>query len=262
MQLQQLCLYPIKSTPAYFVSQAIVQPQGLNFDREFMLTEPNGKMITARKDETLFRLSAFPVPFGLQVVHQDGDMLIIHYADFQQQAECDVWGNVFHSLVASSHINRWFSEKFGREVQLRWIGQQSPRRTSRSPQTPVAFADGYPLLLTSEKSLQQVQQECAVEISMANFRPNLVIDGEYPFQEESWQKIQIGAVQFLNIKPCERCVLITRDPQTHQLDRKMEPLRTLKKLNTNAAGKVIFGINLIPLNQGVIRVGDKLEVLE
>ena len=61
MQVTQLNLYPIKSTQAYRVEQAFVQPQGLNFDREFMITEPDGTFITARKDKVLYQLSAFPI---------------------------------------------------------------------------------------------------------------------------------------------------------------------------------------------------------
>lgn len=262
MQLQQICIYPIKSTQGYFLPQAVVLSQGLNFDREFMITEPNGKMITARKEEALFRLSAYPIPMGLQVVHQDGSMLTVHYSDFQHTTACEVWEDVFESFIANDEINRWFSEKLARDVQLRWTGLHTERRTARPPETPVAFADGYPILLTTEASLQQLQQNCPVPISMANFRPNIVVSGNEPFQEEQWKKIQIGGATFINVKPCERCVLITRDPQHHQLDKKMEPLRSLKKLNTNAQGKTIFGINLIPLNTGVIRVGDEVKILE
>lgn len=262
MQLQQICIYPIKSTQGYFLSQAVIQAHGLNFDREFMLTDLNGKMITARKDEELFRLSSYPIPMGLQVVHQDGSTLTVYYSDFQITNQCEIWGNIFSSFVASDKINLWFSKKLGHDVQLRWIGEKTERYTSRSPQTPVAFADGYPILLTNQASLQQLQQQCPISISMANFRPNIVINSEEAFIEEQWKKIQIGNVQFLNIKPCERCILITRDPKTHLLDRKMEPLRTLKKINTNEAGKVIFGVNLIPLNTGIIQIGDTVKVLE
>ena len=85
MQLTDIFLYPIKSTQSYGVQQALVQLQGLNFDREFMLTEPSGKFITARKDGELYRFSAFPIPFGLYVQHQDGSQLIVKYQDFQQE---------------------------------------------------------------------------------------------------------------------------------------------------------------------------------
>lgn len=261
MHIQAIHLYPIKSTQAYGVSQAVVQPQGLNFDREFMLTEPDGKFITARKDAELYRFSAFPVPFGLLVEHQDGSQLTVRYQDFSRSQDCEVWGTEFSSLLANDEINQWFSEKMGRAVQLRWTGEQSQRRLKRFPDNALSFADGYPLLLTNDKSLEAVQNASQLPIKMSQFRPNIVIEGNVAFEEQHWEKIQIGKVTFLHTKPCERCVLTTRDPDTLQLEPQMEPFRSLKKINPNAEGKPLFGINLMPLNSGVIRVGDKIEVI-
>ncbi|HBO38565.1 MAG TPA: MOSC domain-containing protein, partial [Pasteurellaceae bacterium] len=133
MQICNLYLYPIKSTQAYAVAQALVQPQGLNFDREFMLTEPDGTFITARKDGELYHFSAFPIPLGLYVQHRDGSRITVHYQNFSQLQNCDVWGTAFASYVASDDINLWFSEKMGRSVQLRWIGEHSLRRIKKFP---------------------------------------------------------------------------------------------------------------------------------
>lgn len=261
MKLTDIFLYPIKSTQAYGVAQAFVQPQGLNFDREFMLTEPNGKFITARKDGELYLFSAFPIPFGLYVQHQDGSQLIAKYQDFQQEQDCEIWGTEFASFVAPDFINQWFSEKIGREVQLRWTGLETQRRINRFPESAVSFADGYPLLLTTQASLQELQKHCPVSVKMAQFRTNLVVDGETAFDEQQWEKIQIGDVAFFNAKPCTRCILTSRDPNTHLLDKTMEPFRTLKKINVSEKGDPLFGINLIPLNSGVIKIGDQVEIL-
>ncbi|MGC7590126.1 MOSC domain-containing protein [Bisgaard Taxon 46] len=260
MRIQQLYLYPIKSTQAYQVSQALVQPQGLNFDREFMLTEVDGTFITARKDAELFSFSAFPISSGLYIQHRQGDAIQVHYRDFAQQAQCEVWGNHFPSWIAPETINQWFSAKIGREMQLRWLGENSQRYIKNTEQQ-VSFADGYPILLTSQTSLEAVQQHCGQPIQMQQFRPNIVIDGELPFAEQEWQKIQIGEVTFIHSKPCERCVLTTRNPHNAEMHPKMEPFRTLKKINPNEKGKPLFGVNLIPLNSGVIYVGDEIKLL-
>ncbi|WP_324187734.1 MOSC domain-containing protein [Lonepinella koalarum] len=74
--------------------------------------------------------------------------------------------------------------------------------------------------------------------------------------------MQIGAVRFLNGKSCVRCSLITRNPTTNQLHEKMEPYRTLKKVSKDDENQPIFGINLIPLNLGIIRVGDNVQILK
>lgn len=260
MQLQQIFIYPIKSTQGYETPVSIVKRPGLCFDREFMLTELDGSFITARKEEKLLHFRALPMTAGIQVFYQD-QSIKIYYQDFQQQATCQVWQDQFPSRVAPYFVNKWFSEKLQRDVQLRWMGPDSVRYTKRVTYAPVSFADGYPLLLTTQQSLQSVQQHCPIEVQMKRFRPNIVIDGVEPFAELHWNKIQIGEVIFKNIKPCERCVLITRHPDDHQLDSKMEPLRTLKKYFTDEEGNPIFGIHLIPLNTGVIRRGDPVKIL-
>lgn len=73
--------------------------------------------------------------------------------------------------------------------------------------------------------------------------------------------IQIGEVMFEFVQHCTRCVMITRDLQTHELNPHVEPFRTLKTHHTNARGKPIFGIHLIPQNSGIVRVGDTLQVI-
>ncbi|MGR6981445.1 MOSC domain-containing protein [Testudinibacter sp. P27/CKL/0425] len=258
----EINLYPIKSTQATRVSNALVQPSGLEFDRTFMLTEPDGTFITARKHGGLFAFTALPTAQGLWVRHQGGSAVEVRYQDFQQAQNCEVWGNHFDSLLAPEAINAWFSEKLQTAVQLRWTGFASQRRIKRYPEQALSFADGYPLLLTNQASLAAVQQQCPVDIEMAQFRANLVIDNAPAFSENQWKTIQIGEVRFINAKPCIRCILTTRNPHTAELQPKMEPFRTLKKHFSDADGQPVFGTNLVPLNSGIIKIGDPLLILE
>lgn len=261
MQVTQLNLFPIKSTRAYQVYQAFVQRQGLNFDREFMVTETNGTFITARKDAVLYRLSAYPISTGIVICDDIGEQCIAFYQDFIEQQISDVWGTHFPSLVANQTVNEWLSSKFNRPVQLRWIGAESQRKMTQFAQNPLSFADSNPILLLSEKSLVQLQQWSPVPISMEQFRGNIVIDGTEAFAEEQWQRLQIGGIVFKVSQCCTRCPMITRDLNTLELDPKAEPLRTLKKYHTNDIGKPIFGVYLVPENSGVIRLNDPIILL-
>ncbi|KIE91940.1 hypothetical protein AP460_01039 [Actinobacillus pleuropneumoniae] len=125
MKVTQLNLYPIKSTAAYRVEQAFVELKGLNFDREFMITETDGKFITARKDAELYNLSVFPNATGIVICHASGQKCVVLYQDFQYVQTSEVWGTHFDSLVAKTEVNQWLSEIFGREVQLRWLGARA-----------------------------------------------------------------------------------------------------------------------------------------
>ncbi|MFA9499636.1 MOSC domain-containing protein [Mannheimia sp. E30BD] len=260
MQVTELNIYPIKSTQPTQVSQAFVESKGLNFDREFMITESDGKFITARKDLELYRLTAFPISTGLVITHTSGQKCVALYQDFLEEQSSEVWGTHFNSKVADKRVNQWLSEILGREVQLRWLGNQSQRVVENFAENPLSFADSNPVTLMSLKSLEQVQEWSPIPIEMARFRPNIVIDGNIAFEEESWEKIQIGDVLFTKSALCTRCILITRDLNSFELDPKAEPFRTLKQHHCDEKGKPVFGIHLVPQSSGVIRVGDKITV--
>lgn len=260
MKVTQLNIYPIKSTAPYRVEQGYVEPKGFNFDREFMLAEADGKFISARKDAVLYQLNVLPVSTGIVICHTSGQKCTAFYKDFVKEQKSEVWGARFDSLVAADNVNLWLSNLVGREVRLHWLGAESRRRVMNFAQQPLSFADSNPVSLMSEKSLAQVQAWSPIEISMARFRPNIVIDGMSAFEEENWQRIKIGEVVFVKSELCTRCIMITRNLETLELDSNAEPFRTLKKKHANEKGKPVFGIHLIPQNSGVIRVGDDILV--
>ena len=94
---------------------------------------------------------------------------------------------------------------------------------------------------------------------MTRFRPNIVFEGDTPFQEDSWKKIKIGEVVFHLVKPCARCAMITIDPATGV--KSAEPLKTLAGYRKHD-NKIWFAMNMVTENEGVVRTGDQLEVLE
>ncbi|GBP79995.1 Mitochondrial amidoxime-reducing component 1 [Eumeta japonica] len=67
------------------------------------------------------------------------------------------------------------------------------------------------------------------KVSWRNFRPNFLVVGAHPYDEDYWKFIKIGEVVFEVLKPCTRCVLTTIDPETGIRDVKTEPLTTLKR---------------------------------
>lgn len=90
---------------------------------------------------------------------------------------------------------------------------------------------------------------------MLRFRPNVVIDGEAPFAEDSWPRVRIGEVEFRTAEVCDRCVMTTIDPET--LATGKEPVRTLARYR-HWDGKTWFGTRLVPLGEGELRVGDEV----
>jgi uncharacterized protein YcbX len=163
-------------------------------------------------------------------------------------------------LLCSKEADSWLSEVLESPIRLANIPDDSPRQVEpervKMPMN-VSLYDGYPYLLIGEKSLEDLNQRLENAVPMERFRPNLVFSGAAAYQEESWQDILIGGTRFRGVKPCGRCILTTTDQQTGLRHSGGEPLKTLASYRSQG-NKVLFGMNLIVLGDGTVRVGDEL----
>jgi uncharacterized protein len=149
----------------------------------------------------------------------------------------------------------------GAEVRLVRFPDTSHRQVDLGHARPgdaVGFADGFPFLLTTEASLADLARRVDLPLTMARFRPNLVVAGAAAFAEDGWRRLRVGSIEFDVVKPCGRCVMVNVDPVTAEAGR--EPLRTLASFR-NAGGKVLFGWNLLHRTSGHLEIGDQVEVL-
>ena len=260
-QLQQINVYPIKSSAGISLSSSWVDEFGLSFDRRFVLATLQGQFITARTDAKICLIQANITATGFKLTAPDMPVLSIDYQQFNNRyTQVTVWKDDIKAQVCHEDYNRWFSEYLGKPCQLLHFGQLSQRHVKNS-NASVAFADGYPLMLLSSASLSHLNQQAQMTFLMSQFRPNLVVDGCQPFEEDSWQHIRIGEVEFELTKPCTRCIFTTVDPRTAQRHPQKEPLRTLQSYRQNEKGDVMFGQNLVQLNQGQVKLGDTVTVL-
>jgi hypothetical protein len=171
-----------------------------------------------------------------------------------------------HRGDAAPHAagSAWFSEVLGRRTSLVRMPDDVDRGVNPAfgrPGDIVSFADGYPILLTTEESLAGLQDRVAEPLSMRRFRPNVVVRGAATaHDEDAWRRVTLGGVALRVAKRCDRCVMTTIDPDSGA--RGSEPLRTLAWYRSDG-GSVYFGVYLVPDEEGaVLRVGDAVEVIE
>lgn len=260
--LSQINVFPVKSVGGIALSNVWVEKQGLMFDRRFMLSLSDGSMVTARKFPQMVLVSSTLTPDGLIFSAQDQPSLRIRYADFKmQEAPAQVWKDNFIAYTTTDEADDWFTQVIGQRVELLFCGEQSNRMREKLGQN-VSFADGYPMLVISEASLEELNRRSPEHHSMDQFRTNLVVSGTEPFAEDSWKRIRIGEVEFEAVKPCERCILTTVDVSKGEFRSTKEPLNTLSQFRANELGGVFFGQNLVAKNEGVINQYDQVEILE
>ena len=94
---------------------------------------------------------------------------------------------------------------------------------------------------------------------MDRFRPNIVINGSAAFEEDGYRHIRCGNINLYAVKPCARCSMTTNNQQTGIAGQ--EPLKTLSSFR-KGNNKIYFGQNLLVGSEGMLHVGDSLNIVD
>lgn len=250
-----ICVYPIKACGAVRLDAARVLPQGLDGDRRYMLVGADGRFVSQRTHPILaqVRCTLGEEEIGAAVPGLS-PLTLPRRFEGTQHLSANIWRD---QVLGTIHADgsAWFSAFLSEEVTLVYQPESELRRVNPKharPEDRVSFADGYPLLLTSESSLEELNRHCEQPVPMDRFRPNVVISGWPAYAEDTLKMLMIGDVSFVMPKLCDRCVVTTTDQLTGKSGR--EPLRALAKTR-KWDGAVWFGANLIPHGAGMLAVG-------
>ena len=262
--LSELFLYPVKSLGGIAVARWELDAFGLRFDRRWMVVDPAGKFLTQRQHPQMARIRPRLDDGGrLTLSHPDQGEFAVPPADPEApRLRVQVWSDTVAAVPVGDAADRWLSEAIGVDCRLVWFPDDVKRQVDTRYAflgDRTAFADGFPLLLIGQASLDDLNRRLASPVPMRRFRPNLVVAGAEPYAEDHWQRIRVGSVPMRVVKPCSRCVITTVDPDTGRRTGQ-EPLATLAKYRRR--GKhVYFGQNVIHEGRGELVVGDMVEVL-
>jgi uncharacterized protein len=273
VHLSALFLYPVKSLAGCAVSSAAIDPLGLAGDRRFMVIDEFGRFLTQR---TLPRMALIATALtadtlSLSANTASGTVEVARASDPNAPLHTvSVWKS--ENLLAEDCGDApaaWLGDFLGLRCRLVRAGEKFCRtipKPSAHAGDSVSFADAYPVLVTSEASLADLNDRLAAQgeevLPMNRFRPNLVVSGCPAFAEDSWARVRIGEMIFRAGGPCARCVVTTIDQLTAA--RGKEPLRTLAgyRRATDDPTNVNFGQNLIhETKSGILRIGDPVVVL-
>ena len=274
MRLDSIRIHPVKSTAIRRVDAAHVGAPGLVGDREWMVVDASGEMLSARTVPQLFRVVAEPTADGVRLSAPGFDPLDVTRPD----ATAPMSARVFSSgplpvRPAGPAADAWFRAVTG-HAELRLVHCADP--TSRpladglgQAGDHVAFQDSCPVTVLSLASVARINDwmietalgrgEEPTSIDADRFRPNLLLDGDVaPFAEDHWVRIRIGDVVLRRAIPVSRCVMTTIDPA--DLSRGKEPIRTLAR-HRAWSGKTWAAVHFVPEQTGRIAVDDDVTVL-
>ena len=260
MRLTALYRFPVKSGLGESLPTSPVGALGLLGDRRWMLVEEaSGRFLTQRTLPVLGHLSAlYNADGGLELSAPGLQSLSVPVppADAGLRGIV-IWKDTLRVPDAGDAAAQWASELIGKPTRLVYVPEHRARPLGAGdglPEDRVAFADGFPLLLINQASVDDLSSRVGRPMAMLRFRPNLVIDGAEALAEDGWTRLRIGTVDFRVASPCARCILTTIDPTTQQRDSDREPLNTLKGYRMREGG-IMFGQNLIAEGEGVLEVG-------
>jgi uncharacterized protein YcbX len=258
-----LYVYPVKSCRGTALEQAEVVDCGFAFDRQWMVADAEGRFLSQRTQPKLARVDVRIASDAL-VISASGmpELRVSLDASTSAPRSVTIWRDTCLAESAGPRAARWFSEFLETGCEL--VRMPS---TTRRPVDPsyaaahdrVGFADGFPFLLLSQASLDELNRRLEAPVPMGRFRPNIVVTGCEPHAEDGWSSMRVADIDFRVVKPCARCVITTTDQHTGE--RSTEPLRTLASYR-KVGGELLFGQNLIQDGRGSIHLGDPCEVRE
>jgi uncharacterized protein len=272
--LTELVLYPIKSCAGIAVERAQVTAAGLSalgvHDREWMLVTDDGQFLTQREHPRMALVTP-QVQGGRLVVNAPGAaplVLELCAADGPLRT-VRIWDDAVTAADCGDAAASWFSQVLGSGCRLVRFRRDVVRPTSTKWTGGVPaqsrFADAYPLLLIGAASLADLNRRLAnagrAPLPMNRFRPNLVIGGIAPYEEDYLESLSAGSLLVKPVKPCARCPIPSIDQATGIAGPDPLDIMLSYRANPRMEGAVCLGMNciLVGVAEGELRVGQVLE---
>jgi len=270
MRVVSLHFYPLKGARAVNVDGVRVAPRGLDDDRRWLVVDRTGMFHTQRSRPALATITAQPIAGGIRLSAPGVAKTLVNIPSGDERLDVTVWDTTVSAAVADAQAHAWVSAVLGDDVLLVHMDERTDRLKRgiwTAEPLPVTFADAYPVLVATTGSLAalnaEIERRGGSAVPMARFRPNVVIDCDEPWREDYWKALKIGEIEVDLVKPCDRCVVTTKDQLTGETMGR-EPLESLTRLRMSADPRVkgvLFGWNAVPRGRGHIEIGDKVEVL-
>ena len=254
--VSKLFIYPVKSLDWLDCDRVTTLESGaLQGDRTWAIFDRDGNFVNGKSNAKVHSLRS---QFDLAT---DTLTLLIQGTDRTGK---------FNLIEQQTELCNWLSDYFDFAVEIKQNLEMgfpddtvSPGATIVSTATLEAIASWYPELDTAD--------------IRRRFRANIELGGVPAFWEDSLftsadntVKFKIGDVEFMGVNPCQRCIVVTRDPQTGEAYPKFQKKFITQRKNTlpkeversrfNHYFRLAVNTRLNSSEAGkVINIGDRVE---
>ena len=269
ISVQSLHVYPVKSCAGISLREGLLVETGLEFDRAWMVVDKRSQFVTQRHLPRMALIQ--PTLKSFEMILRAPGMLALHIAldTVEKPVRAKVWNDEVAAYDMGDLCAQWFSDFLGAKLRLvRFDPEQrrlSERRWTSEIEAENGFADAFPLLVTSAASMVELNRRLQAQghepVTMARFRPNLVLDGLDAHGEDPLDELVIGtdegAVRLKLVKPCARCPIPDVDPLTGIAGHGVGDALAGYRADARLDGALTFGMNAV-IVEGVdrnLRVG-------
>lgn len=267
-----LVVYPVKSCAGVPVNEAVLTEAGLDLDRAWMVVDAQGEFVSQRE---LPRMALIrPQLKTYEIILRAPGMLALHLAidAVEQPVRVRVWDDEVPAYDMGAVAAQWFSDFLGQPLRLVRFDPAHRRLSSLKwtggIEAPNQFSDGFPVLVTSEASLDDLNGRLQAtghhRVEMDRFRPNLVLRGVQAHDEDRLEVLRIateaGVAELKPVKPCARCPIPNIDPATAESEPAVGNTLQAYRRDSRLNGAVTFGMNAIVLKGDgqLLRVGQSV----
>ena len=269
VSVASLHVYPIKSCGGIALTEALLIETGIEFDRAWMVVDPTGLFVTQRELPRMALIQ--PTLKTSDMVLRAPGMLALHVAldRVEERVIATVWSDEVAAYDMGDLCAQWLSDFLGRPLRLvRFDPEQkrlSDHRWTGDIDAENGFTDGFPILVSSVAALaelnRRLRSQGLSEVTLARFRPNLVLDGLDAHGEDALDEIAFatddGPVRIKLVKPCARCPIPDIDPATAEPGHAVGDTLAGYRANARLDGRLTFGMNAVIVEglERVLRVG-------
>lgn len=276
--LTELNLYPIKSCAGIALREATLTAAGLMhqhiYDREWMVVDAEGHFLSQRTHPrlALVRPRLFTDTMELRAPGMLPLRIPLDLPDPQEAPTLmvEVWDDWVKAYDCDDVTAAWFSNVAGTPCRLVRFHPDATRvadpQWTGDIEAPALFPDGFPLLVISEGSLEDLNGRLAAQgrsaLPMNRFRPNIVLGGMEPYEEDYAAALAVGGATLKPVKPCGRCRIPSIDQATGEAGPNPLDILQTYRANPRIDGKLAFGMNAVVLEGDgkVLRVGQEVTV--
>jgi uncharacterized protein len=251
--VQELNVYPLKSARGIPRSRVRLAATGFQWDRHFMVIREDGGFLTQRTHPALTQIVTELTAEALILTSAGLKPLALPLAPHGSGRAVRIWKDSCEGLDQGDAAAAWVSQVLAEPVRLVRMPATPGRRANPEyagpGPAPIAFPDGYPILVCNRASLEDLNRRLPAPLPMERFRPSLVLEGLPPFAEDHIAALDFGSVTLTLVKPCVRCSIPSIDQRSGI--RGFDPLPVLRtfRFDRQLHG-VTFGENAV-MTRGV-----------